>query len=163
MLLSGWNRNLSRNAHRRGLLAGSARDRSHVLAEPEDLVKDHLAHLAHVLDHLEVEVEGRRAVGLIARIVPYLQVGVLERRLNADAARRVKGKHAVQQIQRVRVGGGEELGERLLGHEGQVPDVFLGSRGPYPRERLLIRCAQHVQDLVELVHVIPTLEEWPPT
>ncbi len=133
-----------------------------MLAEAEDLVEDHLAHLADVLDDLEVEVEGGGAVGLVAGVVPDVEVRVLEGLLDADAAGRVEGEHAVQEVQRVRVRVREERRERLLGHERQVAHVLLRARGADARQRLLVGGAQDVQDLVELVDVVAALEEGPP-
>jgi len=79
-----------------------------MLPEPEDLVQDHLAHLTNILDDLEVEIKGGRAVGLVASVVPDGQVGMLERSLDTDTAGRVKGQHPVEQIESVGVGIGEE-------------------------------------------------------
>jgi hypothetical protein len=98
------------------------------LPEPVNLIEDHLSHFTHILDDLEVEIEGCRAVGLVTGVVPNGQVGVLKSLLDADASRRVKSEHAVQKVQRIRVRVGEERGERLLGHKWQVSDVLLGSR-----------------------------------
>jgi len=52
---------------------------AHHAAEAVDLGQDHLLHLGDVLDHFEVEVERRRAVRLVARVVPDVQVPVLQR------------------------------------------------------------------------------------
>lgn len=73
---------------RRGLHA-------HLGAEHSDLIKDQLAQLADVLHDLEVEVEGRRAPGLVGRVVPDVQVRVLEGRLDGDTRRGVEGEHVV--------------------------------------------------------------------
>lgn len=133
------------------------------LAEAEDLVQDHLAHLADVLDHLEVEIEGGGAVRLVRGVVPDLEVGVLEGLLDRDARRGVEGEHAIEQVEGVRVGVGEERSEGLLGHEGQVAHVLLGPGRADARQRLLVGRAEDVQDLVELVDVVAALEEGPPT
>lgn len=91
--------------------------------------------------------------------MPDLQVGVLEGLLDADARRRVEGEHAVKEVERVRVGLREELRERLLPHEREVAHVLLRPRRPDPRERLLVRRPEDVQDLVQLVYVVASLEE----
>lgn len=65
----------------------------------------------------------------------------------------------VQEVQGVRVGVGEELREWSLGHEWQVAHVFLGSWRANTREGLLVRCTKDVEDLVELIDIISTLEE----
>lgn len=118
------------------------------LPEPIDLVENHLAHLAHIVDNLKVEVEGSRAVGLVAGIVPDGEVRVLESLINADTAARIEGEHAVEKIEGVGVGLGEERLEGLLGHRRQVADVFLGSGRADTGEGLLIRCAENVENLV---------------
>ena len=64
-----------RDGHSRTIsLRGLARLDAHVLSEPVDLLQNHLAHLADVLDDLEVEVECRRAARLVRRVVPDVQV-----------------------------------------------------------------------------------------
>lgn len=130
-------------------------------AEADDLFKDHLAHVGDFVDDLEVEVESRGAVWLVGGIVPNVQVGVLESLLDRDTRRRIKCQHAVQQVQRIRVGLREQLLEGDLGHEGQIAHVFLGARGTNACQGFLVRCAQVVQDLVQLVDVVATLEEGP--
>lgn len=137
----------------------SSRDLPDELAEPVDLVEDHFAHLSHVLDHLEVEVESGGALGLVRGIVPDLKVGVFEGLLYADAGCGVEGKHLVEEVEGVGVGVGEERREGLLGHIRKVPYIFLGPRGSYPRESLLVGGTKDVEDLVELVDVVSTLEE----
>lgn len=52
---------------------------AHHAAEAVDLGEDHLLHLGDVLDHLKVKVERRRAARLVARVVPDVQVPVLQR------------------------------------------------------------------------------------
>lgn len=128
-------------------------------AEADDLVKDHLAHVGDFVDDLEVEVEGRGAVWLVRGVVPDVQVGVLESLLNRDTRGRIECQHAVQQVQRIGVGLREQLLEGDLRHEGQVTHVFLGTRGTNARQGFFVRCAQVVQDLVQLVDVVATLEE----
>lgn len=84
---------------------------------------------------------------------------MLEGLLHADARGGVEGEHLVEEVEGVRVGGGEEGGEGLLGHVRQVADVLLGAGGADARERLLVGGAEDVQDLVELVDVVAALEE----
>ena len=42
----------------------------------------------------------------------------------------------------------------------QVAHVFLGARGANPGERLLVGSSKKVEDLVKLVDIVATLEEW---
>lgn len=74
-----------------GGVGSSRRHGADDLAEAEDLVEDHLAHVADVVDDLEAEVECGGAVGLVAGVVPDLQVRVLEGLVDADAAGGVEG------------------------------------------------------------------------
>ena len=130
-----------------------------MLPKPVDLVQDHLAHVTHVLDDLEVEVEGRRAAGLVGGVVPDVEVGVLEGCLDGNSTRGVEGEHVIQQVQSVRVGVREQAGEGALGHEGEVAHVLLSSWRADAGERLLVGRSEDVEDLVELINVISTLEE----
>ena len=128
-------------------------------AEADDLVENHLAHVGDFVDDLEVEVEGRGTVWLVRGVVPDVQVGVLESLLDRDTRRRIECQHAVQQVQRIGVGLREQLLEGDLGHEGQIAHVLLGARGTNACQGFLVRCAQVVQDLIQLVNVVATLEE----
>lgn len=129
------------------------------VAEALDFVEDHALHLRDVVDDLEVEVEGLRADGFVGCIVPDVQVLVLQGGFDGDALRWVEGEHLVQQVERVGVGVAEERLERHLLHVREIPDIFLRSGRADPRERLFIWRAQVVQDLIELVDVVPALEE----
>lgn len=104
-----------------------------MLAEAEDLIEDHFAHLLHVFDDFEVEVESRRAGGLVGGVVPDVQIAMLEGFLDGDARGRVECQHSVKEVERVRVGLREEPLEGHLGHEGEVAHVFLRTRGPDAR------------------------------
>lgn len=128
-------------------------------AEADDLVENHLAHVGDFVDDLEVEIEGRGAVWLVRGVVPDVQVGVLEGLLDGDTRRRIECQHAVQQVQRVGVGLGEQLLEGYLRHEGQVAHVFLCAGGSNACQGLFVGCTQVVQDLIQLVNIIAALEE----
>lgn len=129
------------------------------LSESHHLVQDHAAHLADILNHLKVEVEGGGAVRLIRGVMPDVEVRVLESLLHADTGRGVKGEHLVEEVEGVWVGLGEQAGEGLLGHEWQVAHVFLGSGRSNARQGLLVGSSEDVEDLVQLVDVVATLEE----
>lgn len=129
------------------------------VAEAHHFVVDHLAHLLHVIDDLEVEVEGRWAGGFVGGVVPDVQVWVLQRLLDGNTRRRIKGQHAIEQIEGVRVGVGEQALEGDLGHERQVAHVFLSTGRSNAAESLLVGSTQVVQDLVELVDIVPAFEE----
>ena len=80
---------------------------AHMVAETLYFVKNHASHLLHIIDDFKVEVEGGRAVGFIACIMPDVQVAVLQGFFHANTRRRVKGEHSVEQVKSVRVGVGE--------------------------------------------------------
>lgn len=143
-----------------GLLAGLDTD---VLSESLDFVQDHLAHLADVLDDFEVEVEGGGAAGLVGSVVPDVQVWVLEGGLDGNSGRRVKGQHLVEQVERIGVGVREEGLEGSLGHEWEVANVLLGSGRANAGQGLLVGGTKDMEDLIELINIISTLEEWPST
>lgn len=134
-----------------------------LVAEFDHLLQDHLPHLRDLLDDFEREVEGSRARGLVRGVVPDSQVAVVERFLDRDARAGVEREHLVQQVQGVRVCVGEETVEGDLGHEREIAHVVLCSRGADSGESLFVRRAEVVEDLVQLVDVVATLEEWPAT
>lgn len=73
--------------------------------------------------------------------MPDVEVWVLESLFHADAGGRVKGEHLVEEVECVGVGLGEESRERLLGHEGEVADVFLRTGGADSGQRLFVGSA----------------------
>jgi hypothetical protein len=62
-----------------------------MLSKSRHLVQNHLAHLTHIFHDFEVEVEGCRAAGLVRRIVPDVEVRVLEGFFYGDSGGRVEG------------------------------------------------------------------------
>ena len=143
--------------------AGLAGYLPHMAPEPHDFIQDHFAHLPHIFDDLEVEVEGRWACGLIGGVVPDGQVAVLKSLFNGDAAGWVEGEHAVEKIESVRVGVGEETCERYLRHKWEITDIVLGSWGANAGKCFFIRRAEVVENLIELIDIITTFEEWSTT
>lgn len=142
-----------------GGMACTARDGAHELAEAVDLVQNHLAHILDLFDDFKVEIEGGGAVGLVGGVVPDLEVVVLQGLLNRNTAAGVECEHAVEEVERIGVGVGEQDGEGPLGHEGQVADVLLGAGGADAGKRHLVGRAQDLENLVELVDVVAALEE----
>ena len=98
---------------------------SHKLPEAIHLGEDHLAHLGDVFDDFEGEVERRGARRLVGGVVPDVEIAMLEGFFDGDAGRGIESEHAVEEIQRVGVGRGEELLEGALGHGWEVADVVL--------------------------------------
>lgn len=66
----------------------------------------------------------------------------------------------VQEVQCVWVGVGEQGWEWSLGHVWEVADVFLSSGRSNATESLLVGCTENMKDLVELIDIISTFEEW---
>ena len=132
---------------------------SHLLSEAVYLVQDHSLHFLDILHNLKVEVERRWADRLIRSIMPDRQVAVLESLLDTDTAAWIESKHAVEQVQSVWVGISEESLKADLLHVRQIADVLLSSRAADSRKRLLVWCAEIVQDLIQLIDIVTALEE----
>lgn len=132
---------------------------AHTVSKPPYLVQNHEAHLRNLLDDLKRKVERLRARWLIAGIVPYAQVSVLECRFHADALRRVKGQHTVKQVERVGICGAEQRRESNLGHVRQIADIVLSSRAAYAGEGDGVRSTEIIEDLVELVDIVAAFEK----
>jgi hypothetical protein len=69
----------------------------------------------------------------------------------------------VEQIERIWVGVGEERLEGSLGHEWQVADILLGSGRANAGQGFLVGSTKDMENLVELIDVVSTLEEWAST
>jgi hypothetical protein len=95
--------------------------------------------------------------------MPDVEVAVLESLLNRYSARGIKCKHAVKEVEGIEVGVGEEALERDFGHEREIANVVLGTRGANTGESFFTRGTKIVQNLVQLVDVIATFEKWSPT
>jgi hypothetical protein len=121
---------------------------SHLVAELDHLLQDHLAHLRHFVDNLKAEVKGGWTDGLVAGVVPNAEVGVLERLLYRDAGGWVEGEHLVQKVEGIRVCVGEETLERDFGHEGKVAHIFLRPWRADTREGFFVGGAEEVENLV---------------
>ena len=85
---------------------------------------------------------------------------MLKRFLDRDTRGWIECKHTVQQVESVWVGIREQALEGDLGHVWKISDIFLGPRRSNAGEGLFVGSSQVVQDLVELVNIITTLEKW---
>ena len=132
---------------------------AHELTKALYLVQNHLLHLANLIDDLEVEVEGGWADGLVGRVVPDVQVAVLEGLLDRDALRGVEGEHFIEQVERVRVRVAEQGLEGDFLHVRQVADVLLSAGRANAREGLFVGRTKVMEDLVELIDVVAPFEE----
>ena len=135
---------------------------AHQLPEAVHFREDHLAHLGDVFDDFEGEVKCRGAWGLVRGVVPDVEIAMLERFFDGDPGGGIESEHAVEEIQRVRVGAGEELLEGALGHGGKVADVVLRTGRTDAGEGLFVRSAEDVEDLVELVDIVAAFEKGAP-
>lgn len=132
---------------------------AHFTSEASDLVEDDCSKLRNLLDNLEAEIEFCGTSGLIAGVVPDGKVWVLESFFGGDTLGRDESKHLLQQVQGVGIGTGEELLVGNARHVRQPADILAGARGANELESALIGSAEDVENLVELVDVILTLEE----
>lgn len=130
-----------------------------MVAEPHDLVQDHLSHLLHVFHHFKGEVESLGAGWFVGRVVPDVKISMFQSILNRDTRRGIECQHAIQQVEGVRIGLGKQPLERNLRHIWEISDIFLGTRRANSRQGLFVGRTQVVQDLVELVDVVTALEE----
>lgn len=152
-----------RNGYIHGCRRGLSRWVAHMMAEPQHLVQDHLSHVLHLVDHFKCEIKGLWARWLIRCIMPDVEIFVFQGIFHRDTRGWIKRQHSVQEVKSVRIGLRKQSLEGNLGHEGEIPDIFLSTWGSYPRQCFFVRGAQIVQDLVELVDVVTSLEEWPAT
>ena len=91
--------------------------------------------------------------------MPDSEVRVVQRLLAADTPCGVEAEHAREEVDGERVGLWEERGEGDTGSDRQGADIVLCTRRADAAEGIFRRCAEVVQDLVELVNVIPALED----
>jgi hypothetical protein len=128
-------------------------------SEASNFIEDDCSELGDLLDNLKAEIEFCRTSGFITRIVPDGEVWVLESFFGGDALCGDEGEHLLQKVEGVGVGAGEELLVRDARHEGQPADILAGARGADELESALVRGTKDVENLVELIDVILTLQE----
>lgn len=131
------------------------------VSKPDDFIQDHLSHIRHTLDHLETKVERRGTLWLVRCVVPDVQIRVFQCLLNRYSGCGVESEHAVEKVKSVMVGSREKPLERHFGHKGKIADVFLSTWRANAAKGFFVRGSEVVENLVELVNIIPTLEEWP--
>jgi len=124
------------------------------------LVNDQLLHAFDRVLVLEAEVELGGASWFIGRIMPDLKVGMVQGLLTSNSLRRIEVEHPGQEIDRERVGMGYKGGERNSRFDWERTDVLLGTRGTNTAKSILRWSSEVVQDLVELINVVPALENW---
>lgn len=118
-------------------------------------------HPFHRLFLLEPKVEQSRARRFVGRFVPHREVRVHERVLARDALVRVEREQFREQVERERVRSREQLHERDSRLVRERADVVLRARGTDPSQSVVRGGAEEVQDNVELVDVVLTLEDGP--
>ena len=112
--------------------------------------------LLHAFDRVfvfkaEVELGGTNR--FVCGVVPDLEVGVVQGLFASDPFRRIKVKHPGQEINRERVGMGDEGRERNAGLDGERADILLSTGRTNTAKSVLGRGSQIVQNLVELINV----------
>jgi hypothetical protein len=135
---------------------------SDMMSEPHDFIENHFTHFLHVLDDFECKVEGLRAGGFVGGVVPDMQISVFESLFHRDSRAGIEGEHPVEKVQGVGVGLGEEALEGDFGHVGEIADVFLRAGRADSAKGFFVGCAEIMQNLVELVDVVPAFEEGTP-
>jgi hypothetical protein len=128
-------------------------------SEASNFVEDDCSELGDLLDNLKAEIEFCRTSWFITRVVPDGEVWVLESFFGGDALCGDEGEHLLQKVEGVGVGTGEELLVWDARHERQPADILAGARGADELESALVRGTEDVENLVELVDVILTLQE----
>lgn len=113
------------------LLNGCANE----ISEVGHLLKDHSAHLRHLIDNLEAEVEFGGAIGLISSIVPDGQIGMLQCFFDSDAGCRIERQKLVEQIESIWIGAREQGMEVDPRHKGEVSHILLCAWRPYTTQR----------------------------
>jgi hypothetical protein len=126
-------------------------------AEVEDLQTRSSAPLNRTGDAKQTHGIADRLVG---GIVPDSEVRVVQRLLATDTPGGVKTEHAREEVDGERVSLWEERGERNTRSDRQGADIVLRTRRANTTEGIFRGCAEVVQDLIELVNVIPALEDW---
>jgi hypothetical protein len=85
--------------------------------------------------------------------VPYSKIRVFQCLLARYSLRGVKVEELAQKVERKRICAGEEGRKGYTRLDGQRSNVVLRSRRANATKGILGRCAQVVQDLVELIDV----------
>jgi len=99
----------------------------------------------------EVELGGTN--WFICRVVPDLEVGMVQGLFTSNPFRRIEVKHPGQEVDRERVGMGDEGGKRNPRFDWKRSDILLGTGRTNTAESILGWSPQIVQDLVELIYV----------
>lgn len=132
----------------------------HFIPKVGNFVHDQLAHAFRVVHAFKAKVELLRAYGFIGGIVPHREVWVLQRLSARDALRRIECQETAEQVECEGVCIGEELLERHWRLVWQRRNILLSTWASDPAQRLIRRRAEVVENLVELVHIVATLEQW---
>jgi len=118
-----------------------------------NLINNQLLHSFDRVFVFKAEVELGGANRFVCRVMPDLEIGVVQGLFASDSFRRIEVKHPGQEINRERVGMGDEGRERNAGLDGERADILLGTGRANTAKGVLRRGSQIVQDLVELINV----------
>jgi hypothetical protein len=124
-------------------LASASLPGLHTHRSPElvHLGQDHILHLGDLLDDFKLEVERLGTYRLVRRVVPNVQVSVLQSFFDRDTTRGVKREHAVQKVKGVGVGLAEYRAKLHLLHVREVTDVVLSTGRADAGQGLFVGCA----------------------
>lgn len=140
-------------------LRGGAGLGTDFVAEEVDFVDDELFHAFDGVFFFEVEVEGRGADGLVRWIMPNRKVRVFKRLLASNSFGGIEVQHLREQVDGLRVSLREELLERNSGPDGKRANVVLSPGGADPPQSVLRGSTEVVQDLVQLIDIVPAFED----
>ena len=118
-----------------------------------NLLNDKLLHTLNRVLVFKAKVELGGTNRLISRVVPNLEIGVIQGLLASNTLRRVEIEHSGQEVYREGIGMGDKGGERNPGLDWKRANVFLGTGGANTAKSILGWGSQIVQDLVELIDV----------
>ena len=121
--------------------------------ERMNLLNNQLLHPFDRVLILEAEVELCGANRFVRRVVPDLEVWVVQGLFASNSFRRIEVEHPRQEIDRERVGMGNKGGERNPRLDGKRPNILLGAGGTNTAKSVLRWRSQIAQDLVELIDV----------
>ena len=121
--------------------------------ERVDLPNDKLLHTFDRVLVFEAEVELGGASWFISRVMPDMEVLMVQCVFASDSPRGIEVKHLSQEIDSKVVGMGDKGSEGDSGFDGKRANVLLGAGRTNTAKGILRWCSQVVQNLVELINI----------
>jgi len=141
-------------------LASSTSLGTNFRAERVNFLNDQFLHSFDAILFFEAEIEFELADRFVGGVMPDLQVRVIQSLFAADTFGGVEAKHLGQEIGGKRVCIGEEGREGDARFDRERSNVILSTRRADATQCIFRRSAQIVKNLVELINVVSTLEDW---